>query len=61
MHLWRLLIIFFLFLVQISIIVLGILYIRDYYPYVYLGFLVVSIIIGVVFVAVIGIRVRAVV
>lgn len=45
MHLWRLLIIFFLFLVQISIIVLGILYIRDYYPYVYLGFLVVSIII----------------
>jgi cardiolipin synthase len=45
MHLWRLLIVLFLFLVQIAIIVLGVLYIRDYYPYVYFFFLAISVII----------------
>jgi len=42
MHLWRLLIIAVLFLVQIAIIVLAIIYVRDYYPYIYLFFLLIS-------------------
>ncbi|MFA5481666.1 MAG: PLDc N-terminal domain-containing protein, partial [Bacilli bacterium] len=45
MHLWRVLIVFFLFAIQIAIIVLGIFYIRDYYPAVYFLFLLVSIVI----------------
>ncbi|MFA5421611.1 MAG: cardiolipin synthase [Bacilli bacterium] len=45
MHLWRLLIVFLLFLAQIAIIVLGIIYIRDYYPYLYLAFLLASIVV----------------
>ncbi|MDY0344978.1 MAG: cardiolipin synthase [Bacilli bacterium] len=45
MHLWRLLTVFLLFLAQIAILVLGVIYIRDYYPYLYLFFLGVSIIV----------------
>ncbi len=45
MHLWRLLIVFLLFLVQISIIIFGIIYIRDYYPFIYLFFLSISVVV----------------
>ncbi len=45
-HLWRLLIVVFLFLVQIAIMVFGVMYIRDYYPLVYFFFLVISVIIA---------------
>ncbi len=45
MHLWRLLIVFLLFLVQIAIIIFGIIYIRDYYPFIYLFFLSISVVV----------------
>jgi len=45
MHFWRLLIVLFLFLSQLAIIILGIIYIRDYYPLIYLLFLVISVVV----------------
>lgn len=44
-NLWRLLIVLLFFLVQIAIIVLGIIYVRDYYPYIYFLFLFISVVI----------------
>lgn len=45
MNLWRLLIVFLLFAAQIAIIVLGIVYIADYYPVIYLFFLAISVVV----------------
>ncbi|NCA96960.1 MAG: cardiolipin synthase [Bacteroidia bacterium] len=45
MHLWRLLIVLLLFLAQIAIIILGIVYISDYYPIVYVFFLAISVVV----------------
>ncbi|MFA7377945.1 MAG: PLDc N-terminal domain-containing protein, partial [Bacilli bacterium] len=45
MHFWRLLIVLFLFLSQLAIIILGIIYIRDYYPLIYLLFLIISVVV----------------